>query len=107
MPQSPDIKEMGRTTSQDEPCKHPKHPAEIDVRTLPDEIGKCKRDRVIRNPGDRVRNYMKPDQPRLPKKAKPVRCEPVLTESRCEKRHICLPVWLYDSGERLRFDGSD
>jgi DNA-binding winged helix-turn-helix (wHTH) protein len=36
---------------------------------------------VIRNPGDRVRNHMKPDQPRLPKETKTVRGEPVLTEN--------------------------
>src|SRR5436305_141195 len=83
----PILKEMGRTASQNKPCKHPKHPAKVDIRTLPNEIGEGYRDRVIRNPGDRVRGHVEPDKPRLPKQTKAVRGKLAVTENLRKEWH--------------------
>ena len=80
VPQRPNFEKMGRSAGEDERCEHPKNPTKGNIRTLPHEVGKCKRDRVIGYTDNGVGNHLEPNQRRLPKQAKTMRGKACLTK---------------------------
>ena len=66
MPDRPDLHKVCGAAAQNEESEHPENPMEGNVTPFTHQVNQRDRDTVVRKCDQAVRNYVQPNNPRVP-----------------------------------------